>query len=57
MLNIDDDDDEDPASVMDEERAYTNRRGNLHPPKAMIEREPEGEPELEESRKAKGGNR
>ncbi len=34
--------------VIDEEKAYTNQRGNLNPPKGMLGREPEGEPELEQ---------
>ena len=46
-MHIEDDDDDDPGNVMDED--YTNRRGNLSPPKALIDREPEMEPELAEN--------
>lgn len=55
VLNIDDEDDDDNnvhSGIIDEERAYTNRRGNLNPPKAtMIDREPEREPELDSKSK------
>ena len=37
-------DDDDPA-VLDEESVYANKRGNLNPPKNLIEREPEREPD------------
>lgn len=37
-------DDDDPA-VVDEESIYANRRGVLNPPKNMVEREPEREPD------------
>jgi hypothetical protein len=51
VINIDDEEDDEDrvySGIIDEERAYTNRRGNLNPPKAtaMIDREPEREPEL-----------
>lgn len=50
VINIDDEDDDEEvvnSGIIDEERAYTNRRGNLNPPKALqIDREPEREPEL-----------
>lgn len=41
-MNIDDDDE--PADI-DEESMFTNRRGHLNPPKNMIDREPEREPD------------
>jgi len=48
QIKFDDEDEEnDPASVIDEEYEYANNRGNLHPPKAMVDREPEMEPEFE----------
>ncbi len=42
VINIDDDE-----PFIEEDADYTNRRGNVNPPKNMIEREPEREPEFE----------